>query len=348
VPVRLRVGSTDSLSVSGTARVTVRNLGLGSRGEAELWYCNNPESIKKVGNLFGAELKRERPVRFLFHHVNESARPLTVDIRAVNLGAQAARIVLIAGEGTPDKNPVLAGERAGDEFLRNWIFASGEVVWLPAHSCIPLSLRLLAPGETTSGLCYLRLLDGGPPRVYLRAVAREPAQEDNVESSDSPWRRVKPRKLGSGEDRKPAMNDHVYPNPFRAEKVDYVVGGKHGFVFIGEKPIERADLLSKLDGNFGVLYTIDAEMRNPTTMPAQVEIVFQASTGYCGGLFVVDGKLVRSPIQQPKGGFRIWRETLQPGASRSCKIVTVPLSGSCYPVTITVRTADTLASVSNP
>jgi hypothetical protein len=346
VPVRVKIGGNDSLPVEGVAHVSVRNLGLGSRNESELWYCNAPENIKKVGNLFGAELRRERPVRLLFHHVNESAGPLTVDIRLLNAGDAPARVVLIPGEGNPDKNPVLVGAEAGDEFLRNWAVGSGEVVWLPAGTSIPVSIRKLEPGETTSGLCCLHLLEGGPARVFLRAVAREPVAEDSFEATAAPWRRVKPRRLGESESRKPSLDAHIYPNPFRAEKVDYAVGGKLGFVFVGEQPIERADQRSKLDGNFGVIYTIDAQLRNPTKTAARVEIVFQSSTGYSGGMFLVDGKLVRSPMQQPKDGFPIWRETLQAGASTSCRIITVPLSGSCYPATITVRTTDTLASLS--
>jgi hypothetical protein len=348
IPVRVRVGSSDSLTVSGTASVTVRNLGLENRKEAELWYSNSPESVKRPGVLYGGELRRERPVRFLFHHVNDSGRPLTADVRLVNLADEPARLIVTPGEATPDKNPVLAGAEAGDEFLRNWIFGSGEVVWLPAHAWVPLSLRRLSPGETTSGLFMLRLLEGGPARVYVSVVARDPVQEDSEEASNAPWRRMRPQRLGAADGRRPQLNAHVYPNPFMAETVHYVVGGKEGFVYVGEQPIARADGRSKLDGNFGVVYTIDAEIKNPTPTPVPVEIVFQASTGYCGGMFVVDGKFVRSPIQQPAGGYRIWKETLQPGASASCRIVTVPFAGSCYPVTLTVRTADALASTLNP
>jgi hypothetical protein len=348
IAVKVKAGGSECFSVAGTARVTVRNLGLGARSETELWYCNDPESIRKYGNLFAAELRRDKPARLLFHHINESSAPLTVDIRAINASDKAARVVIIPGEAFPVKNPVLAGADAGDEFLRNWLAGSGEVVWLPAHSSIPISIRRLGLKETTSGLCYLRLLDDGPASIYLRADAKEPALGDKLGEASAPWRRAKPSPIPEGGGTRPALNDHVYPHPFRHETVAYAVGGKHGFVFVGEKPIDRADQMQKLEGNFGVVYTIDAEMTNPTESRAQVEIVFQASSGYSGGLFVVDGKVVRCPMSQPKGGFQIWRHTLEPGQSKSCRILTIPLSGSAYPVTITVRTPDVMSSATAP
>jgi len=348
IPLRVRVGGSDSLPVSGTADVTVRNLGLENRREAELWYSNNPESVKRPAVLYGEELRRESPVRFLFHHVNDSGRPLTVDVRLFNLSDESARLIVMPGEASPDKNPVLAGAQAGEEFLENWVFGSGEVVWLPAHSCVPLSLRRLSPGATTSGLFTLRLLEGGPSRLYVRVVAREPQPEDSEEGTRAPWRHLRPQKLRDAASLPQQLNAHVYPDPFRAQKVRYTVGGKEGFAYVGEQPIERADGRSKLDGNFGVIYTIDAEVKNPTDAPASVEIVFHASTGYCAGMFIVDGKIVKSPIQQPIGGYRIWKDTLQAGATATCRIVTVPFAGSCYPVTLTVRTADALASTENP
>jgi hypothetical protein len=130
---------------------------------------------------------------------------------------------------------------------------------------------------------------------------------------------------------------HVYPNPFKEGEVSYAVGGKYGFFRLGERAIKRADNLKSLDGNFGVTYQITANLGNPTTEATEVEMVFEASAGYTGALFVVNGQVVRTPLLQPKTEAQIMKFHLGPGLNRTVNILTFPLSGSSYPATLTFR-----------
>ena len=82
--------------------------------------------------------------------------------------------------------------------------------------------------------------------------------------------------------------------------MDYQVGGRYGFVRLGQRPIQRQDSGGGLDGNFGVLYTIKTKLENPTATAQDVEVVFEASAGYASGLFVVNGKTVTIPQLSPK------------------------------------------------
>lgn len=347
--VGVKASATNSIPSKGIVTVTVRNEGINAKREAELWYCNFPENIKKPGLLFASPLQRDKAARFLFHHINDSSGPLFVEAQAVNPTQMPASIMVIPGSADPDKNPVLVGARAADQFLRNWLFSSGEIVTIPARSSVPITVRRLTPQETTSGLCYLRLLTGGPDSIFVRVDAKSPESAVYVwepfRKTTAPWQVARPKAISDVESNMPQAAEHVFPNPFKNETVNYEVGSKHGFVRIGQKPIEREDQLMKLDGNFGVVYSIKASMKNPLQTSAKVEIVFEASAGYSGGLFVVNGHIMRSPLLQSKGEYKLWEGVLEPGAEKNCSILTVPLSGSSYPATITVRTTDSLASM---
>lgn len=338
--VPIKVTAPDSFPVQGKVGVEVRNVPLASRREAELWYCNDPEKLSNPEPLFVQELEPGRPARLLYHHINDSYRPLVVEVHALNDSDRDAKMMIIPGDSPPDRNPVLAGFRAADQFLRNWIKNSGEIVDLPAHSEIPIALHKLAPQQTMSGLCYLRLLGDGPPHVTVRTDAISPMSLDPSFAAAfdgyAPWRTLGPLPIRSSVNDGPLSQD-VYPSPFRTQDILYTVGGKYGFARIGHGAIDRADHHDTLDGNFGVIYTINAELVNSTSFPAEVQIVFEASAGYSAGLFFMNGNLIRTPLLQPKEETELSRVRLQPGEDRHITILTCPLSGGSYPATLTIR-----------
>src|SRR6185503_10020081 len=92
-----------------------------------------------------------------------------------------------------------------------------------------------------------------------------------------------------------------------------------------------------LDGNFGVLYKIDVGAQNQTFVGSDLEVVFEASAGYSGALFILNGGLMRTPLLQPKTTARILRMRLEPGQSKRFDLYTMPLSGSSYPATVILR-----------
>jgi hypothetical protein len=244
------------------------------------------------------------------------------------------------GDSRPERNPVLAGIVAADQYFRGWMAGSGEVVTIPPRSTLPISLRRLGPNETASGLCSLRLLSG-PETLLIRTDSWPPFNLDRKWAgaivSSTPWREVGCPPINEFDSAPYVLSEHVYPNPQKTEQVRYEVGGRYGFVRIGQRAIERQDQNSRLDGNFGVIYNIKGSVQNPTSAPTDVEVVFEASAGYSGGLFVVDGNLVRTELLQPKGESQLLRFRMEPGATRNLNIWTIPLSGSSYPATITIR-----------
>ena len=338
--VRVQVEAPNSFPSEGSVNVLVRNVGLGYAREEELWYSNNPENVRAPGNLMKEDLAPGKAVRLLYHHINDSPQGLYVQVEAINDSAKEARMLIIPGDSEPAKNPVLAGIVAGERFLKRWLTASGEVITVPPKTRIPLALRRLAPQETMSGLCSLWLLEGGPEKLEVRVHAHAPQTEAALLAaqfqSEAPWRFIAPAPLDPNASAWAAF-DHVYPNPFQSAQLAYLVGGKYGFVRIGEKAIARADQNGALSGNFGVLYRIEVAADNPTEVPSDLELLFEASAGYSGALFVLNGGVMRTPLLQPKTSARILRIKLDPGQSKKFDLYTMPLSGSSYPATVILR-----------
>ncbi len=339
--VRVKAEGPGAFPSEGVVTVNVKSLALSYRSESELWYCNHPEQVKHPGRLFAAALKAGEPARMLYHHINKSGTSLITNVEAINASNQPARILIIPGDADPNTNPVKAGLVAADRFVQSWASYSGEVVEIPPYSIMPISIRRLAPQETTSGLCYLRLLEDGPDQLIVRTTATLPGIVEQkwktAMLTGAPWRYAGCKPIGDVASIPEPDTEHIYPDPFKVEDVNYSVGGPFGFVRIGQRPIPRQDNQGSLDGNFGVLYTITANLENPTSSPAEVEIVYEASAGYGGALFVIDGQIHKTALLQPKQESLVSRLRLEPGASKTFKMVTVPLSGSSYPCTITIR-----------
>ena len=345
ISATVKVEGQDVYDRRGTVNVVVRNTASANLRDQALWYSNNPENVERAGNLFSSVLKKGEGCRLLYHHINAAAYPMFLRAQVVNDSDIPARVLVIPGDSNPDKNPVRAGIRAAEQYFRAWASGSGEVVTIPPRSTLPISLRRLAPQQTVSGLCGIRLLDG-PPNLLVRTDAwppfnLEPRWEAVTESS-TPWRIVGCNPITDYDSAPYDLSNHIYPNPFKRAEFRYEVGGRYGFFKIGERPISGSDATRVLDGNFGVIYTIKAEMTNPTQLPSDIELVFEASAGYSGGLFIVDGVLTESPLLQPKAEYRIGKFRLAPGETKRVELVTMPLSGSSYPSLISIRPVQTL------
>jgi len=345
--VHVTVSGDDAFERSGRVNVVVRNLGLPFRKESELWYSNDPENVRQAGPLFSSRLKQGNSARLLYHHINAASVPMYVRVQAVNDTDTPAKLMLIPGDSQPDKNPVRAGMSAAKQYFKAWACASGEVVTIPPQSTLPISIRRLSNGETSSGLCGLRLLEG-PADILVRTDAWPPFNLERrwvaAVGSNTPWREVGTNPINDF-DRAPYIpSEHIYPDPFKTEQVDYSVGGRYGFVRIGQAPIARSDNAKALDGNFGVIYNIRASVQNHTQEPTDVEVVFESSAGYSGGLFLLNGQMVTTPLMPPKRESRLTRFKVDPGASRKLDILTLPLSGSSYPATITIRPVQALGT----
>ena len=324
---------------SGEVQVTVVNTPSPAKDDRVLWYSNDPESVKQPGPLFMSSLESGQSARLLYHHLNASSISMLLRVQAINNSDEPLKVLLIPGDSKPDRNPVRAGMRAATEFLPGFFWNSGEIFTIPPRSTLPLSLRRFSPGETVSGLCSIRLVSGSG--LMVRTDAWPPfdleQQWKNTIYTSTPWREVGCHPINEF-DRSPCEPSvHVYPNPYKVEDCHYTVGGRFATIRLGEAPIATADSHRNLDGNYGVLYSIRTSITNPTRSDADVELVMESSSGYTTGLFYVGDKLVSTPYLGPKDTTRIASFHVLAGGSIRTDILTVPISGGSYPVTITLR-----------
>lgn len=346
VPVKVKITAPGTMEREGTLTVKVVNIGLQKQSDDVLWYCNDPERITKMQNLFSGTLAREKSARLLYHHINDSPQPMIVRSLILNESDVPAKVLVIPGDSSPDKDPVGAGMRAGDQFFRALVNGSGEVITIEPKSSVPISFRRLKPQDVISGLCSIRLIEG-PESLLVRADSFPPVEVEPrwrpALTSSTPWREVGSQEIREW-DRLPfTISDHIYPDPYRTENVEYKVGGRYSVIRLGQKAIAKQGDSGRLDGNFGVSYGIEINLSNPEEETTDVEIVFETSAGYSGGIFFVDGEYMITPKMLPKKEARLAKFRMAPGASRKVKIETIPLSGSSYPATIFIRPVSAFA-----
>lgn len=324
---RLKV-THDAKVEAGVIDILIKNKALAFHPEHALWYSNEPENIKAPSLLGMSELKVKSPLRILSHHINASSYPLGVQVMARNLSLKIAKIVVTRGEGMPHTDPVRVGLEAGHKFMRSWISQQGEIIEVQPGGAVPVFMKKLWPRQTMSGLARLELLEGGPHQLLLTEEAillSGPSEPFLVQS------------VSRSIPQRPQLSKHIFQKPFQLIQANYVHGGRFEFVQIGANPLPNTDGSEKLEGNFGVIYHIQANISNPTPKQAEIEVVFEASAGYSGAIFVVDGKLVRPQLLQSKKEYLISKVQLAPGTKKSFRMITIPLSGSSYPAMITIR-----------
>lgn len=342
----VRSTSPDTAPITANVTVNVRNVGLKLQPEVALWYCNDPETVKAEGLLYNQSLEFGSPTRMLYHHMNGTGKPLAMQVVLYNLSSIPARVHAIVGDGEPNTDPVRTGAQAGAEFLKPWLAGTGDLLEVPGRSGLPIAVRVLSPGEVMSGLAHLNLLADGPQRLLVRCEAVSPSsiREHAIFAGTNPtaWSPGPPRSFTMNPPEAPLSN-HVYKKPFHEEVVQYEVGGKQAFVRLGESTLTSADTTVSMRGCYGVIFKIEAVLKNPSDKPANVEAVFEASAGYAGLVFALEGKLMPTGIIQSKSEQRLAVYRLQPGESRTVHLVTTPLSGSSYPGTLTFRTVQAVA-----
>jgi len=348
---RVRAYGQGFMTGEGIVTIKVHNLDLPPKRETELWFSDNPEKLEGVGPLFASKLSSDAPVRVLFHHINDTKDLLFLKLQAVNDSDQAAQLVVTPGGSPPDMNPVRAGIRAADEFVRGWQTNSGEVVNLPPHTSLPIALRSLAPQQTESGLCALRLLPGGPDSLLIREDVSPPfpvpGRWGEAVAWSAPWRAVGATKILDWHLPPSPDTQEIYPNPYQEVEATYAAGSKATFIRIGEEALAARDATRHLDGDYGVVYNVHAVMNNPNAVPEDVEFVFEASGGYSGALVVLDGLVLQTPLLQPHCEYRLRKYHLLPGESKEIRFSTVPLSGSSYPCTFDLRQVGSKESYGN-
>ncbi|HUV04226.1 MAG TPA: hypothetical protein VMX94_03885 [Armatimonadota bacterium] len=339
MPVEVQVAGGDYIPTKLAVQVEVENRILPRVQASHIMYSNHPESILKYQALFVGRISpSEGATRLLYHHQNRMKKRIGFVIDVVNPWPSAATLHIVEGVSWPMLDTVAVGYRAGSEFLDNHRKNIGRVIELPPRARQALVSQSLDALRTASGLMELRQLSGDP--VFVRVMAK-PESERLMHDQCGitvPAVGVEPSKL--------ATSDHVYPGPMKNLAVTYTAGKPWLFVRIGKEALTHATQDRQLQGNYGVIYDIEATLENPLDRPHNVEIAFEATAGLASGVFFLNGSPVHVRWLQSLREATIGTITVPPGRSRTVSLRTMPLSGSAYPATIIIRPAGASAAMS--
>lgn len=345
IQVPVRVTSPGHAPAEGSVTVALKNMGVGIMYEDLLWYSNVPENVREPGQLYFGQFQPDRSVRLLIHHCNRTNVPMMFAYTLINRGATPATLTIVNGDVAGDGNPTFAGYLTGISFFKRWLSHSAQIVTIPPQSVLPLFIQKAGAEETVSGLSSIHLQSSASQSdVSLVAHAMwkgdfSPIWADAVGQTD-PWNFVKAQPVTSFNLPTVEKPKEIYPDPNRRIEFQYEVGGSHTFIRIGQEPLGGIAENSKLLGNFGANYIIKGDISNPTNAPAEVEIVFEASAGYSGAFFRVNGQLKDGRLLQAKERMDLLKVKLDPGQSKPITIETIPLSGAHYPATIIIQPAE--------
>ena len=294
-----------------------------------LLFSNNPENVISYGQLYHARL-RTGGNRVVFHHQNDLKNSFVGVVELINDSDDPSQVVWIGGEPGPMVDPVYVGFQAVSQHWGNLMNRNGLVVTVPPKSRLPLLMPQVKSTHTVSGIMELRTIAG--PEPILRITAAKSRQDAGISTALMPVP-VTDAILSSV--MKPVA--YVYPNPNKQLKARHVVGKGYAFIKIGNKPITGIDGTPPLLGNYGVVYDIEVEVENPHPHSSNVDFVFEPTAGLTGFVFTVDGRKVEQARTNQPAEPRLARIRLAPNEVRKVRVKTIPLSGSNYPVQLTVK-----------
>jgi hypothetical protein len=288
----------------------------------QLLVSNQPEKITEPGTLMRERLVGKSAVRLLWHHVNKGDRPVRFAVRLVNLGDQPARVHVTDAATGPHDDEIYVGHQAMVRYLALVEQGEGYALTVPPGRVLDLyDVRLPVEG-IVSGLARICPLEAD--NLLLEIVA------DNAWPTDSYFAPV-PERL---------RNDPpLTPYHFEADKevdLKYQAGGDWTFYQIG-KEFSTNLQGQKLFGDYGVRYAITVTCTNPTTGTVPCLITLKAGGGVARATYYLDNRLTETGLLRPGAEETLARFDLEPGAQRVIKLVTLPESGSNYPLTLTVR-----------
>ena len=344
--LQLRATGPGLLPASGKARVTIAKTDIPDGGDLNLLYSNDPETIKRGGELLMGRIFRDIPIRLDFHHQNVGAQPLGFQVSLMNVSDAAAAVHVLSGIATPAVDTIQVGRRAGAEFLNALDTDAGIVVEVPPHSMVPVVTQRLPAGYTVSGIVQMRIASGDVP-IYVRVNA-----DDSNPWIGSPIWNACERSLGNAWRLTPILalpanvgtltrklSGQIYPQPRIVRTADYVAGGKWAFIEMGRADdLVSLDGASKLSGNYGADYDIAIKMSNPTDAPRIVGIYFYPEAGLAAGVFRIDnGDIIEFNPTDETQQLLIARYTLAAAESKTVHLRTIPLNGGFYPAAVVVR-----------
>ena len=288
--------------------VRVENLRVeGFRDPSRIYVSNSPESLSHSGELLKGTLFHASASRFIIHHKNVSKGNLNFVFFVSNPNHEPA-FVRVVGDilGVWDKE-MIAGHDSVARFMNAEKDGVGYLLEVPPGGSATLKKFSFGPGQIVSGLCEVQVIRGHGIDFSVRVL--DPFLPDQAPS----------REIG-----------------------DFQSNRAHGYYASPRIPVKgsvgASGDLAPLHGNYGVTYDIALTVENPGPVRETVDVVFAPAGGPAMGTFFIDGVLTQTKTVKPPDKCTILTLRMEPGATRHVRLLTIPESGSYYPVRLIVGT----------
>lgn len=326
VPVGI-VGGEDYFPVHGSVPVVVRNLPLPPLESNLLLVSNRPERLTQDGILLEYTFSHKEPTRLMYSHLNESRARRNLWVNLLNPTPEPVRLVVSWTWAGPERNEVHVGQTSARRFLEALGSQAGYVVTLPPRSALELAAHDMQPKALVSGFATFRILEGEQLKVEVR-TALAPSRNDGskLPHLGAPFNPFKIHPHG------------VFAQPYFETEAEFVAGGQPAVMRYGESPwlIDFETGLPNT-GNFGVLYKMLVDLRNPDSQPRRVGLYFNPVAGPAGGTFLFQGKVYQAPFRRVQDEALVTEIELAPGETRTVEVVTFPEASSNYPAQVEFR-----------
>lgn len=308
--------------IAGTVSASVRNVTVPLATPARLLVSNRPEVVTTSGVLFAQSLHTGEAVRLLYHHQNGAEQRKLVTITLTNPRREPARMHIIGAVAGPSTDLMFAGQAATSRFLQRLQRQQGYVIDVPPGRTHTFTVHEMPPGSLVSGLLQAQTLAG---QLDLSVHIRSPWLLTNTITSE--------------------VNQPAYPHP-------------HGTFHVSEFSVTRSvtahesiplvnlgvavgpvDPLTgvRLVGDYGIVYRLSLEVRNPSDLDQRVSLVATALGGAARGLFLIDNDAVDVGILRPGEDRTLASINVRARDQVVMTVVTMPVAGSFYPVRLMLR-----------
>lgn len=227
---------------------------------------------------------------------------------------------VVGGSRSAKGDVIGTGLGAVSEFLDNFRARSGCVVSLGRGAVERIASMRMGQGSVAGAVFDVTPLSGGRVRLTVLAESPDSTQAMGLGYHD-----------GLGE------SDHVYPQTTRRVLEEYVVGKRWAFVTLGKETLQNVDGQTTLRGDYGVLYEIDVEVRNPHSESKRIVVEFEAAAGPAGIVAWVNGEKRSIKRLASQKEATLASLVVPPNSVRTVKIETMPLGGAAYPARLIVR-----------
>ncbi len=331
-------GGEDYFPVSGQVPVVARNLPLEPVESNLLLVSNRPERVSQDGILMEYTFSRKEPTRLMYSHLNDSRGRRNLWVNVSNPTGEPVRLVVGSTWAGPERSEIHVGQTSARRFLESLSTQSGYVVTLPPYSALELVAHDMQPKALVTGFINFRMLEGEKATVEVR-TALAPSWNDGstLPHLGAPFNPFKIHPHG------------VFAQPFFEHEGEYVTGGQPLVLRYGESPwlIDFETGLPNT-GNFGVLYKMLVDLRNPDSVAHRVGLYFNPVAGPAGGTFLVDGQVFQAAFRRVQNEALVTEIELAPGETRTVEVVTFPEASSNYPAQFEFRDGGSTSSTGGP